>query len=37
MKTGIVGHGHPPAERFNAGQKMIYWVVVIRSPPPAIC
>ena len=22
---GIVGHAHPPAYRFNAGQKMIYW------------
>ncbi len=26
---GIVGHDHPPAGRFNAGQKMIYWIVVI--------
>ncbi|MCK1739582.1 formate dehydrogenase subunit gamma [Bradyrhizobium sp. 139] len=26
---GIVGHDHPPAQRFNAGQKMIYWIVVI--------
>jgi formate dehydrogenase subunit gamma len=26
---GIVGHDHPPAGRFNAGQKMIYWVVVL--------
>jgi formate dehydrogenase subunit gamma len=26
---GLVGHGHPPAQRFNAGQKMIYWIVVI--------
>ena len=26
---GIVGHDHPPAYRFNAGQKMIYWVVVL--------
>jgi formate dehydrogenase subunit gamma len=25
---GIVGHGHPPAARFNAGQKMIYWAVI---------
>src|SRR6202008_864718 len=24
---GIVGHEHPPARRFNAGQKMIYWIV----------
>jgi formate dehydrogenase subunit gamma len=26
---GIVGHKHPPASRFNAGQKMIYWIVVL--------
>jgi formate dehydrogenase subunit gamma len=26
---GIVGHDHPPAYRFNLGQKMIYWIVVI--------
>jgi formate dehydrogenase subunit gamma len=26
---GIVGHDHPPAQRFNAGQKGIYWIVVI--------
>jgi formate dehydrogenase subunit gamma len=26
---GIVGKRHPPADRFNAGQKMIYWIVVI--------
>lgn len=26
---GIVGHDHPPANRFNAGQKMIYWIVVL--------
>jgi formate dehydrogenase subunit gamma len=26
---GMVGHQHPPAGRFNAGQKMIYWIVVI--------
>jgi formate dehydrogenase subunit gamma len=26
---GIIGRDHPPAYRFNAGQKMIYWVVVI--------
>ena len=26
---GIVGHDQPPAERFNAGQKMVYWIVVI--------
>lgn len=26
---GIVGHDHPAAYRFNAGQKAIYWIVVI--------
>jgi formate dehydrogenase subunit gamma len=26
---GIVGRDHPPAERFNAGQKAIYWIVVL--------
>jgi formate dehydrogenase subunit gamma len=26
---GIVGSKHPPARRFNAGQKAIYWVVVL--------
>jgi formate dehydrogenase subunit gamma len=26
---GLLGGRHPPARRFNAGQKMIYWIVVI--------
>jgi len=26
---GIVGRDHPPAERFNAGQKATYWIVVL--------
>ena len=26
---GMIGHDHPPAYRFNAGQKLIYWVVVL--------
>ena len=26
---GMVGNKHPPAWRFNAGQKIIYWIVVI--------
>jgi formate dehydrogenase subunit gamma len=26
---GMVGHKHPPAGRFNAGQKMVYWIVVL--------
>jgi formate dehydrogenase subunit gamma len=33
---GIVGHGHPPAKRFNAGQKMIYWIVVLGGGAVAI-
>jgi formate dehydrogenase subunit gamma len=33
---GIVGHGHPPAHRFNAGQKMIYWIVVLGGSAVAI-
>jgi formate dehydrogenase subunit gamma len=26
---GMVGNAHPPAKRFNAGQKGIYWIVVL--------
>jgi formate dehydrogenase subunit gamma len=26
---GLFGHDHPPAYRFNAGQKLIYWIVVL--------
>lgn len=26
---GMIGHDHPPAYRFNAGQKLIYWIVVL--------
>ena len=33
---GIVGHDHPPAERFNAGQKLIYWIVIIGGTAVAI-
>jgi formate dehydrogenase subunit gamma len=33
---GIVGDDHPPAYRFNAGQKMIYWIVVIGGGAVAI-
>ena len=30
MGGGMFSEGvHPPAERFNAGQKMIFWVVII--------
>jgi formate dehydrogenase subunit gamma len=33
---GIVGNDHPPAYRFNAGQKMIYWIVVLGGTAVAI-
>lgn len=33
---GIVGDKHPPARRFNAGQKAIYWVVVLGGAAAAI-
>jgi len=26
---GLVGNKHPPARKFNAGQKLIYWIVVL--------
>ncbi len=25
---GLIGHGHPKAERFNAGQKMVFWITI---------
>jgi formate dehydrogenase subunit gamma len=33
---GIVGHDHPPAYRFNGGQKMIYWIVVFGGAAVAV-
>ncbi len=33
---GIVGHDHPPAYRFNGGQKMIYWIVVLGGAAVAL-
>jgi formate dehydrogenase subunit gamma len=33
---GIMGSDHPPAGRFNLGQKMIYWIVVIGGTAVAI-
>ena len=26
---GIIGSGHPPAKKFNAGQKLIFWSVIL--------
>lgn len=33
---GIIGDEHPPAYRFNAGQKMIYWIVVLGGTAVAV-
>ena len=33
---GIVGHRHPPAYRFNAGQKMIYWLQILAGGALAV-
>ncbi|MGZ5828113.1 MAG: formate dehydrogenase subunit gamma [Xanthobacteraceae bacterium] len=33
---GLVGNDHPPAYRFNAGQKMIYWIVIIGGGSAAV-
>lgn len=26
---GMLGGGHPPARKFNAGQKIIFWIVIL--------
>ncbi len=26
---GMLGGGHPPAKKFNAGQKLIFWAVIV--------
>jgi formate dehydrogenase subunit gamma len=26
---GLIGKGHPPAKRFNGGQKLIFWSVIL--------
>jgi formate dehydrogenase subunit gamma len=33
---GLVGDDHPPANRFNAGQKFMYWVVVLGGGAVAV-
>ena len=33
---GMVGNDHPPANRFNAGQKLIYWIVVLGGGAVAV-
>lgn len=32
---GMIGHDHPPAYRFNAGQKGVYWIVVLAGTAAA--
>jgi len=33
---GIVGQDQPPAQRFNAGQKLIYWILVLGGGAMAV-
>jgi formate dehydrogenase subunit gamma len=33
---GLIKHDHPPAYRFNGGQKMIYWIVVLGGSAVAV-
>jgi formate dehydrogenase subunit gamma len=33
---GIIGSSEPPAYRFNAGQKIVYWIVVLGGAAVAI-
>ena len=33
---GMIGHDHPPAYRFNAGQKLVYWIVVLGGGAVAV-
>lgn len=33
---GLIGNDHPPAYRFNGGQKMIYWIVVLGGTAVAV-
>jgi formate dehydrogenase subunit gamma len=33
---GLVGHEHPPAGRFNAGQKLVYWFIVLGGGAAAV-
>ena len=33
---GMVGHDHPPAYRFNGGQKAVYWIVVLGGTAVAV-
>lgn len=33
---GLVGHAHPPAKKFNAGQKLVFWTTVLGGAAIAV-
>jgi formate dehydrogenase subunit gamma len=33
---GLVGKGHPPAGRFNGGQKLVFWITVLGGAVVAV-
>lgn len=33
---GLIGDSHPPARKFNAGQKLVFWVVVLGGAAVAV-
>lgn len=33
---GLVGHEHPPADRFNGGQKMVFWITTLGGAAVAV-
>jgi formate dehydrogenase subunit gamma len=33
---GLFGHSHPAAGRFNAGQKMVFWITVLGGTAVAV-
>jgi len=33
---GLIGHAHPPAGRFNAGQKVVFWITILGGALVAI-
>jgi formate dehydrogenase subunit gamma len=35
-RGGMIGHDRPPAYRFNGGQKLIYWIVVLGGTAIAV-
>lgn len=33
---GLIGKGHPPAPRFNGGQKVVFWMVILGGAALAV-